>query len=88
MQSKANDENLDLAGELQEQALHDRTTAKLQDVLEKERDEGKRRKKRRTFYMDSGYHDTTECMLLHVHAIFYGTTDNRIFAVGGICSGG
>lgn len=38
MQDRGNDDNLDLTGNLQEQALHDKTTAKLEDDLEKERD--------------------------------------------------
>lgn len=38
MQGKVNEDNLDLTGDLQEQALHDQTTAKLEDALEKERD--------------------------------------------------
>ena len=38
MQENANDDNLDLTGDLQEQALHDKTTARLEDALEKERD--------------------------------------------------
>ena len=38
MPDSANDDNLDLTGDLQEQALHDKTTAKLEDALEKEKD--------------------------------------------------
>ena len=38
MQAKENDASLDLTGDLQEQALHNKTAAKLQNDLEKERD--------------------------------------------------
>lgn len=38
MRNNPNDDNLDLTGDLQEQTLHDRTAAKLEDALEKERD--------------------------------------------------
>ena len=88
MQDNSNDDSFDLTSDLPEQAPHDqkiaKIIAKLEDALEKERDG----RKEERFNMDSGHHDTAGCMLLHVHAIFYGTAGNSIVAIGGICIGG